>query len=324
MKAVRIHTYGGPNVLVYEEVTTPQPAAGQVLVHVRAASVNPIDVAVRENRFPTPKQPPKIIGSDGAGVVEAVGPGVTAVHPGDEVVFSGLGVGSEGSYAEYAVLAEVQAVPKPAGLSFVEAAAMGLVFPTAYYGLTRRAALRPGETVLVQGAAGGVGSAAVQLAVALGGRVLGVVSSEEAAARVRELGAAATIDRSTTDVAEAARRLTESRGVDVIVEVAGSDNLAADVQAVAKGGRIVVIGAGSAPQAPLPLGAAIAIDASILFMSVNNAGRAGVAEMMREIGGLVEAGKVQPVVGAVLRLEEARRAHELLAGRHFGKIVLEP
>ena len=164
MKAVRIHEYGGPEVLVYEEVPKPAPKADQILVRVEAATVNPMDVSVRENRFPTPKQPPKIIGSDGAGVVETVGADITAVKPGDGVFFSGLGVGSEGSYAEYVVLAEAQAVPIPEGLSFVEAAALGMVFPAAYYGLVRRGAVQPGETVLVQGAAGGVGTASVQLA----------------------------------------------------------------------------------------------------------------------------------------------------------------
>ena len=119
MKAVRLHEYGGPEVLVYEDVDSPAPAADQVLVRVAAASVNPIDVAVRENRFPTPKQPPKIIGADGAGVVEAVGADVTDVAVGAEVYFSGLGIGSDGSYAEYVLLAPAQAVPKPADLSFV-------------------------------------------------------------------------------------------------------------------------------------------------------------------------------------------------------------
>jgi len=113
MKAVRIHEHGGPEVLVYEDVPDPEPGPRQVLVRVEAATVNPVDVAVREGRFPTPKQPPKILGSDGAGVVERVGAEVTSVRPGDEVIFSGLGIGSEGSYAEYALIAEAQAVPKP-------------------------------------------------------------------------------------------------------------------------------------------------------------------------------------------------------------------
>ena len=142
MKAVRIHEYGGPEVLVYEEVPDARAQPGQVLVRVEAATVNPIDVAVREDRFPTPKQPPKIIGSDGAGVVvTARRRRHRACSPGDRVFFSGLGVGSEGSYAEYVRDRRgVQAVPIPDGLSFAEAAALGMVFPTAYYAPRARAA----------------------------------------------------------------------------------------------------------------------------------------------------------------------------------------
>jgi len=323
MKAVRIHEYGGPDKLLYEDVEKPSPGPAQVLVSVRAASVNPVDVAIRENRFPTPKQPPKTLGSDGAGVVEQVGDDVSSVVTGDAVMFSGLGIGSEGSYAEYALLAEAQAVPKPPSLSFEEAAAMGLVFPTAYYALVRRAALQPDETVLVQGAAGGVGSAAVQLAKALGAHVIGTVSNEVDAQRVRELGADEALVRGTADVPAEVRRLTKARGADLIVEVAADENLQADLLSVAKGARIVVVGTGS-PELPIQVGQAGSQDVGLLFMSSGNAGRAGVAAIMREIGELAEAGKVRPVVGRVFPLSEARRAHELLAGHHFGKLVLVP
>lgn len=323
MKAVRLHEYGGPEVLILEEIDKPQPGPGQVLVRVRAASVNQVDVAVRENRFPTPKEPPKTIGTDGAGVVEEVGEGVQSVAPGAEVVFSGIGIGSEGSYAEYALLAEVQAVPKPPSLSFVEAAAMGLVFPTAYYGLVDRAHVAAGETVLVQGAAGGVGSAALQIAKALGARVLATVGDDAGAELVLELGAEA-IDRKHEDVAARVKQLTEGRGVDVIVEVATSDNLAADVGLVAKGGRIVCIGQGRTAEAAVPVGPAIGVGATVLFANLGNAGRAGVARLMGEIATLVEQGKVAAVIGEELPLADARRAHELLQGPHLGKIVLVP
>jgi NADPH2:quinone reductase len=324
MKAVRIHEYGGPEVLVYEDVETPSPGPGQVLVSVRAAAVNPIDVAVRSNSFPTPRQPPKTIGSDGAGVVEAVGADVTGVASGDEVFFTGLGVGSEGSYAEHALIAAVQAVRKPAGISFEEAAALGLAFSTAWYGLVRRAALAAGETVLVQGAAGGVGSAAVQLAHARGARVLATVGSAADAVRVGPLGADETIDRTVVDVATEVKRLTDGQGVDVILELVVSANLAADLGMIARGGRIVGIGGGPQPTVTIPTGQAIAVDASLLFASSSNAGRAGTAEVLTEVARLVEQGTVRPVVGRVYPLSQARAAHELLAGRHFGKIVLVP
>ncbi len=324
MKAVRMHDYGGPEVLFYEDIPTPDPGPSQILVKVAAATVNPVDVAVRENRFPTPKQPPKTLGSDGAGVVERVGSEIASVKVGDRVSFSGLGIGSEGSYAEYALIAETQVVPIPDGLSFVDAAALGMVFPAAYYGLVTRGALKQGETVLVQGAAGGVGSASVQLAKALGARVLATASGPGTEELVLGLGAEAVIDFKTEDVVARVLELTDGKGVDLVHELVISVNLPLDVKLVAKGGRIVGTGQGPAPDASIPIGEAIGKDVSVLFMNLNNAGRAGVAAIAREIAEMAAAGKVKPVIGIELPLAEARRAHELLAGDHLGKIVLLP
>jgi NADPH2:quinone reductase len=324
VKAVRIHEYGGPEVLVYEEVPTPEPGPAQILVRVEAATVNPIDVAVRENRFPTPKAPPKTLGSDGAGVVEQVGGDISSVKPGDSVFFSGLGVGSEGSYADYALIAEAQAVPIPQGLTFADAAALGMAFPAAYYGLVTRGAVQAGETVLVQGAAGGVGSASVQLAVALGARVIGTVKGAAEAELVRGLGAEATIDYQSEDVVARALELTGGKGPDLVHELVVSINLPADVRLLATGGRIVCTGQGPLPEASVPLGDAIAKDATLLFMNLNNAKRAGVAAIAREVAQMAAEGRVKPVIGEKLPLAEARRAHELLAGEHLGKIVLLP
>jgi NADPH2:quinone reductase len=324
VKAVRIHEYGGPEVLVYEDVPAPQPKPGQVVVRIEAATVNPVDVAVREDRFPTPKSPPKIIGSDGAGVVAEIGAGVTAVAEGERVFFSGLGVGSEGSYAEYAAIAEDQAVRVPDGLSSADAAALGMVFPTAYYALVTRGAVQPGETVLVQGAAGGVGSASVQLAKAFGARVIGTVGSDAEAELVRGLGAEETIDYKREDVVARALELTDDKGVDLVHELVISANLAADVRLLARGGRVVCTGQGPSPEAAVPIGEALAKDASLLFMSLNNAGRAGVAKIAAEVARMAADGRVRPVIGRTFPLAEARSAHELLATAHVGKIVLVP
>ena len=323
MKAVRIHQYGGPEVLVFEEVPRPEPKPNQVLVKVKAASVNQSDVAVREARFPTPLEPPKTIGSDGAGIVEEVGAEVSGVAPGDEVFFSGLGIGSQGSYAEYVVLFDVQAVPKPPGLSFVEAAALGMVFPAAYYGLVERGGLREGESVMIQGAAGGVGSASVQLAKALGARVIGTVKGAQEAELVKSLGADDVIDYGAEDVAERVAELTGGRGVDLVNELVVSVNLATDIRAVAKRGRIVCTGQGPDPEARVPIGEALGKDVDLRFMNLGNAGRAGTAQIAAKIGELAASGRIRAVVGATLPLSEARRAHELLAGEHIGKIVLE-
>ena len=324
MKAIRIHEYGGPEVLVYEDVPIPHPGESQILVRVEAATVNPIDIAVREDRFPTPRQPPKTLGSDGAGIVESVGAKVLAVRPGDRVFFSGLGIGSEGSYADYALIAETQAVLMPATLSFADAAALGMVFPTAYYALVVRGGLKPGETALVQGAAGGVGSASVQLAKALGARVIATISGTERADLVRSLGADESIDYKREDVVARTLALTDGKGVDLVHELVVSVNLAADVRLVAKGGRIVCTGQGPLTEAALPIGEALAKDVTLLFMSLNNAGRAGVAAIAAEVARMAADGRVKPVIGATFPLTQARRAHELLAGDHVGKIILLP
>lgn len=324
VKAVRIHRYGGPEALVYEDVPRPEPGPTQILVRVEAASVNPVDVSIREGRFPTPKQPPKILGSDGAGVVEQTGAEVATVRPGDRVFFSGLGVGSEGSYADYALIAETQAVPIPGELSFAEAAALGMAFPAAYYGIIRRGNVQAGETVLVQGGAGGVGSASVQLAKVRGARVLATVATAAQAELVRSLGADEVIDYKRDDVVARVLALTDGRGVDLVHELVISVNLPADLRLIAKGGRIVCTGQGPFPEAVVPIGEALAKDATLLFMSLANAGRAGVAAIAAEVAAMAAAGTIRPVIGATLPLSEARRAHELLAGDHLGKIILLP
>lgn len=321
MKAVRIHEYGGPDVLSLDEIEPPQPQPDQLLVRVKAAAVNAFDVTVREGRFKGPLPLPKTIGSDGAGVVERAGEAVEDVAPGDEIMFTGLGIGLQGSYAEYATVMPSQAVPKPEGLAFTEAAAMGLVFPTALYALTRRAGVTAGETVLIQGAAGGVGSAAVQLARALGARVLATVLEDEHVDRVRALGADAVVCWREESAVDRVRELTGGRGVDAIVEIAASENLARDLGFLARDGRIAVVGAGERDTA-VPFGPASAVNASLLYLSSSNAGRAGMAAMLRDVADMVRRGEVRPVVGEVLPLEEAERAHRLFAGRHFGKIVL--
>ena len=199
-----------------------------------------------------------------------------------------------------------------------------MVFPAAYYGLVRRGALQAGETVLVQGAAGGVGSASVQLAKALGARVLATVAGAAEADLVRSLGADEVIDYRAEDVVARTLELTDGKGVDLVHELVVSVNLPADVRLVATGGRIVCTGQGPSPEATVPIGEALAKDATLLFMNLSNAKRAGVAAIAAEIVQMAIDGKVKPVIGESLPLAEARRAHELLAGPHLGKIVLLP
>jgi len=176
----------------------------------------------------------------------------------------------------------------------------------------------------VQGAAGGVGSASVQLAIALGARVIGTVNGAAEADLVRGLGAEATIDYRTEDVVARALELTDGAGPDLVHELVVSINLPADVRLLATGGRIVCTGQGPSPEGTIPIGDALAKDATLLFMNLNNAKRAGVAAIAREVAQMAAEGRVKPVIGEKLPLAEARRAHELLAGDHLGKIVLLP
>jgi NADPH2:quinone reductase len=215
-------------------------------------------------------------------------------------------------------------VPIPDGLSTVDAAALGMVFPTAYYALVTRGAVQAGETVLVQGAAGGVGSASVQLAKAFGARVIGTVGSEAEADLVRGLGADETIDYKREDVVARALELTDGKGVELVHELVISANLPSDVRLIAIGGRIVCTGQGPSSEAAVPIGEALAKDATLLFMSLTNAKRAGVAKIAGEVARMAAEGKVRPVIGQTLPLAEARHAHELLAAEHVGKIVLVP
>jgi NADPH2:quinone reductase len=199
-----------------------------------------------------------------------------------------------------------------------------MVFPAAYYGLVTRGDIQEGETVLIQGGAGGVGSAAVQLAKARGARVLTTVSGEPARRLVRELGADEVIDFAEQDVAAEVERLTDGRGPDLIHELVISENLHADIGMVAKGGRIVCTGQGPRSEASVPIGPAIAKDVTVLFMNLNNAGRVGIAAIAAEIAALAAEGVIRAVVGETLPLSQARRAHELLEGDHVGKVVLLP
>ena len=325
MKAVRIHEYGGPEVLVYEEVPRPEPKPNQVLVRVEAASVNQNDIAVRENRFPTPKDPPKIIGTDGAGVVEEAGAEVASVKPGDEVLFSGIGIGSEGSYAEYVVLTEAQAVPKPAGL---ELRRRRRPRPRLPHRLLRprqpRRTCRPARRSSSREPPAASVRRRSSSPRRFGARVIGTVAGEREAELVRGLGADETVDYKTQDVVAEVKRLTGDKGADLVHELVISANLGKDIQMIAKGGRIVCTGQGPSPTVEVQIGAALARDATLLFMSTNNAGRAGVTEITRTVAEMMSDGRVKAVVGATLPLREARRAHELLAGDHVGKIVLLP
>lgn len=323
MKAVRIHEDGGPEVLRYEEAPDPAPGPGEVLIGLRAASLNHLDLWLRRGLPSVPK--PRILGADGAGVVVALGDGVDRFAEGDEVVVNpGLDEGArivgehmDGTHAELIALPADYVHPLPKGLTFEEAAAFPLVFETVYRMLVTRAALQEGEWVLVWGVGGGIGTAALQIAKALGARVIATSSSDEKLARARELGADAVVNHAGEEVADAVRQATDGRGADVVVEHVGDATWKTSLQVAAPGGRIAVCGATSGPNPAANLHRIWWKQLTILGSTMGTrADFEGAYE-------LVASGRARPVVDRVFALSEAAEAHRHLEeGRQLGKVIL--
>jgi NADPH:quinone reductase-like Zn-dependent oxidoreductase len=326
VRAVRIHEDGGPEVLVLEEAPDPEPGPGEVLVRLRASALNHLDVWIRKGLPSVPK--PRILGADGAGVVEALGDDVSGFEPGERVVLNPgieagggrihvIGEHGDGTNAELIAVPATNVHPIPEGLSFEQAAAFPLVFETAYRMLVTRAGLREGEWVLAWGIGGGVSTAALAIAKALGARVVVTSSNEAKLERARELGADATVNHATGDVKTAVQEATEGRGIDVVVENVGEATWATSLQVAAPGGRITVCGATSGPNPPAALHRIWWKQLSILGSTM------GTGEDFAGAYELVASGRALPVVDSVLPLEEIRAAHERLeAGEQLGKIVL--
>jgi NADPH:quinone reductase-like Zn-dependent oxidoreductase len=323
VKAIRIHEDGGPEVLRYEDVPDPEPKPGEVLISLRAASLNHLDLWIRKGLPSVPK--PRILGADGAGLVVS-GDGYAegervVVNPGLDHGAGRISVVGEhfdGTHAELIALPREQVYPIPAGLSFEEAAAFPLVFETAYRMLVTRAALRDGETVFVWGIGSGVATAALQIAKALGARVIVTSSSDEKLARARDLGADETINHSDDDVKARMKELTDGRGADVVVEHVGDATWRTSLDVAAQGGRIVVCGATTGPNPPAGLHRVWWKQLSILGSTM------GTKDDFEGAYGLVADGRARPVVDSIFPLSEARAAHERLeAGDQLGKIVLQ-
>ena len=320
MKAIRIQEFGGPDVLKLEDVPEPTPAAGQVLVRVRAAGVNPVDTYIRGGVHAVKPALPYTPGLDAAGEVEAVGEGVTRFTVGQRVYTAGS---LTGTYAELALCEESQCHSLPERVTFAQGAGIFTPYATAYRALFQRAKALPGETVFVRGASGGVGTAAVQLARAAGLRVLGTAGTEEGRRLVSEQGAHEVLDHRAPDYLERLNDLTGGRGVDVILEMLANVNLDRDLGVLAKGGRVVVIGSrGTVEINPRQ---AMTRDATILGMTLFNITPQEMANIHAALGAGLEAGTLRPVVGRELPLAEGPRAHEeVLKPGAYGKIVLIP
>jgi NADPH:quinone reductase-like Zn-dependent oxidoreductase len=317
MRAVRIHEDGGPEVLRYEEAPDPEPREGEVLVELRAASLNHLDVWVRKGLPSVPK--PRILGADGAGIRADTGERVV-INPGLEQGdgrITIVGEHRDGTHAELVAVPAESVYAIPDELSFEEAAAFPLVFETAYRMLVTKAGLREGEWVLVWGVGGGVATAALAIAKALGARVLATSSSDAKLEQATTLGADAVVNHASGDVRAAAKEATGGAGVDVVVEHVGEATWATSLAVARAGGRIAVCGATTGPNPPANLHR-IWWKQLVVYGSTM-----GTREDFEGAFELVKAGRALPVIDTVLPLSEIRAAHERLeSGEQMGKIVL--
>jgi len=320
MKAIRVHEFGGPEVLRLEEVPMPRPGPSQVLVRMHAVGVNPVETYIRAGTFGYRPTLPYTPGNDGAGVVEEIGSDVNKLKPGDRVY---IARSVSGTYAEFALCATEQVHPLPANVSFEQGAAIGTPYATAYRGLFQRADAKPGETVLVHGASGGVGTAAVQLAHARGLRVFGTAGSDDGRKLAREQGADEVFDHRAPDHFEQIMKATGGRGVDVIVELLANVNLGKDLPILAKGGRVVIIG--SRGRVEIDPRDAMQRDADIRGMALPNMSPADWASIHAALMAGLENGTLRPVIGKEFSLANAAQAQRtVMEPGAFGKIVLMP
>lgn len=342
MKAVRMHETGGVDKYVYEDAPEPEVGPRDVLVRVRGCALNHLEAWAAKAPAGTVHRTPRILGSDVAGVVEAVGSAVSGVEVGSAVMLQPgvscglcrscldgqdnlctqyrlLGQGRDGGLAELIAVPVENLIPKPDNLSFEEAASIPLVFLTAWHMLFTRAGLRHSDTVLVNAAGSGVGSAAIQIAKLVGARVIASAGSDAKLAKARELGADETINYTTGDLAAEARRLTDGRGVDVVFEHVGGAVFEASVQALARDGRLVTCGATAGNTASINI-------PSLFFGHQTLMGSfMGTKAELLELVPYFKSGRLRPVVDRVYSLSEIRAAvQRMLDRQQFGKIVLVP
>jgi NADPH2:quinone reductase len=320
MKAIRVHQFGGPEVLHLEEVPDLTPGAGEVVVRVNAIGVNPVDTYIRSGLYPVKPSLPYTPGMDAAGIVESIGDGVSQVAAGDSVYLAGT---VSGAYSEKALCLATQVHRLPARVTFEQGAAIGVPYATAYRALFHRAGARPGELVLVHGATGGVGIAAVQIARAAGMTIIATGGTEKGRASVKQQGAHHVLDHHAADYLDRVRALSGGNGVDVILEMLANVNLGKDLGVLAKQGRVVVIGS----RGPVEIDPrdTMGRDASILGMTLLNTSDQDRASIHAALVAGLENGSLKPIVGKEMPLAEAAHAHEaVLQPGAFGKIVLIP
>jgi NADPH2:quinone reductase len=320
MKAICVRKTGGPDVLVLEDIPDPVPGEGQVVVRLHAAGVNPVDVYIRSAAQGRNPALPYVPGMDGAGVVEAVGPGVSGVAVGDRVYVSGTAPAPlSGTYAERALCAASQVHPLPSHLTFAQGAAVNVAYATAYRAIVDRARAQPGESILVHGGSGGVGIASIQIARAMGMTVLATAGTARGRALVAEQGAHHVFDHHAPDYLAAI--LAATGGVDVVIEMIANLNLDKDLGLLARNGRVVVVG--NRGRVEIDARQTMGRDAAILGMTLMNA----TPDDRVRIHAAIDAGlanrSLRPVVGREFPLAEAAAAHvAVMEAGAYGKVVL--
>jgi len=321
MKLIRVSAFGGPDALRLEEAPDPRPGSGQIVLRVHAAGVNPVDTYIRSGRYAARPALPYTPGSDAAGVVEAVAEGVAGLAAGDRVYTDHR---ARGAYAERMVCDATQVHPLPENVSFAQGAALGVPYGTAYRALFDRGGARPGEAVLVHGASGGVGVAAVQLARAQGLTVIGTAGTERGRELVRAQGAHHVLDHHQEGYLEEARALTpQGRGMDLIIEMLANVNLGRDLGALAPRGRVIVVG--SRGRVEIDPRDTMGRDADIRGLILGNASPEEVRGIHAALGAGLENGALRPIIAREMPLADAPRAHEaVMAPGAHGKIVLVP
>jgi NADPH2:quinone reductase len=320
MKAVRVREFGPPDVMKYEEIDALLPGEGQVLVKISAAGVNPVDAYIRSGSYARKPALPYTPGSDAAGIVAQVGPSVTSFKTGDRVYTSGS---VSGTYAEMAVCEKRHIHRLPDTVSFQQGAALGVPYGTAYRALFQRAHAVAKETVLIHGATGGVGLAAVQLSLAAGLAVIATGGSERGRSLLRAESVENVLDHTAPGYLDVIRSLTDNHGVDVVLEMLANINLGKDLGVLAKNGRVVVIGSrGNVEINPRDL---MARDAAILGMTLSNAGEPDLVAIHTALITGLSNKTLRPVVGKEFPLKEAAAAHSAVMDKGaYGKIVLVP
>jgi len=322
MKAIVVREFGAADVMKLEQLPDPTAGPGQVVVRIKAIGVNPVETYIRAGAYARKPNLPYTPGGDFAGVVEAVGANVTAFKAGDRVYAHGAAAGF-GAYAEMAVCEEAQVHPLPAHVTFQQGAALGVPFGTAWRALFMKAQARPGETLFVNGASGGVGTAVVQLGRMRGMQIIATAGTERGLALVKEIGAHHALNHRDPDYFTQVTELTGGKGADVIIEMLANVNLDRDLDVLALRGRLVIVGnRGRIEIDPRKI---MGKEGAVLGMTGFNTTPEEFREMHAGLGGALATGALKPVIGREMKLEDAAQAHAaVMESGAYGKLVMIP